>query len=193
MKIKTSKIWILQQYNQKYFNIMTMPCASKDMQQWEFTFTTDKCVNGKKRVLTCIMKLNIFKLFYPEIHSQRFYTKNLGKLLITRHIGMFRAVLFIISKCSVQFSLLSHVQLFVIPWTAACQASLSIINYWSLLKFMCIESVMPSNYLILFCPLLLLPSIFPGRVFSNKQFFTSGGQSTGVSALTSVLPMSIQG
>ena len=64
---------------------------------------------------------------------------------------------------------LSHVWLFVTPWTAACQASLSITNSWSLLKLMCIESVMPSNHLIL-CPPLLLPSIFPSfRVFSNES------------------------
>ena len=56
------------------------------------------------------------------------------------------------------------------PWTAAPQASLSITNSWSLLKLMCIESVMPSNHLILYCPLLLLPSIFPSiRVFSNES------------------------
>ena len=54
------------------------------------------------------------------------------------------------------------------PCTAACQASVSITNSWSLLKFMPLESVMPSNHLILCCPLLLLPSIFPSiRVFSN--------------------------
>jgi len=65
--------------------------------------------------------------------------------------------------------LLSHVQLFETPWTAARQASLSITNYWSLLKLMPIESVMPSNYLILCHPLLLLTSIFPSiRVFSNE-------------------------
>ena len=52
--------------------------------------------------------------------------------------------------------LLSRVRLFVTPWTAACQASLSITNSWSLLKFMSIESVMPSNHLILCLPLLLL-------------------------------------
>ena len=56
------------------------------------------------------------------------------------------------------------------PWTAACQASLSIINSRSLLKLMYIEPVMPSNHLILCCPLLLLPSIFPSiRVFSNES------------------------
>ena len=57
----------------------------------------------------------------------------------------------------------------VTPWTAACQASLSLTISWSLLKLMSIESMMPSNYLILCCPLLLLPSIFPSiRVFSNE-------------------------
>ena len=75
-------------------------------------------------------------------------------------------------KASVQFSSvqsLSHVPLFAIPWTAARQASLSITNSWSLLKLMSITSVMPSNYLILCCPLLLPPSIFPTiRVFSNE-------------------------
>ena len=71
----------------------------------------------------------------------------------------------------VQFSsvqLLSLVRLFATPWTAACQASLSIGNSWSLLRLMSIESVMPSNHLILCHPPLLLPSIFPSiRVFSN--------------------------
>ena len=64
---------------------------------------------------------------------------------------------------------LSHVQLFVTPWTAACRASLSITNSWSLLKLMSIKSVNPSNHLIL-CRSLLLPSIFPSsRVFSNES------------------------
>ena len=66
--------------------------------------------------------------------------------------------------------LLSCVQLFVTPWTAACQASLSITNSWSLPKPMSIESVMPSNHLILCRPLLLLASIFPSiTVFSNES------------------------
>ena len=65
---------------------------------------------------------------------------------------------------------LSYVQLFVTPWIAAHQASLSITNSWSLLKLKSIESVMPSNHLILCCPLLLLLSIFPSiRVFSKKS------------------------
>ena len=65
--------------------------------------------------------------------------------------------------------LLSCVQLFATPWTAACQASLSITNSQSLLKLISIESVMPSSHLILCRPLLLLPSVFPSiRVFSNE-------------------------
>ena len=65
---------------------------------------------------------------------------------------------------------LNSVLLFGTPWTAAHQASLSIINSQSLLKLMSIESVMLSNHLILYCPLLLLPSILPSiRVFSNES------------------------
>ena len=75
-------------------------------------------------------------------------------------------------NCGLQFSsvqLLSRVRLFATPWTAACQASLSITNSRSLLKLISIESVMLSNHLILCHPLLLLPSIFPSiRVFSKE-------------------------
>ena len=70
---------------------------------------------------------------------------------------------------SVQFSV-SCFWLFATPWTPARQASLSISNSWSPHKPMCIESVLPSNHLILCCPLLLLPSIFSSiRVFSNES------------------------
>ena len=86
---------------------------------------------------------------------------------------------------------LSHAWLFVTPWTAARQASLSISNSQSLLKLMSIESVMPPNHLTLCYPLLLLPSIFPRiRSFTRSQLFERGGQSTGASA--SVLPKNIQ-
>ena len=81
------------------------------------------------------------------------------------------------SGCPVQFSSvqsLSRVRLFVTPWTAAHQASLSIINSWSSLKLMSIESVMPSNRLTLCRPLLLLPSIFPRiKVFSTESVLRS--------------------
>ena len=68
------------------------------------------------------------------------------------------------------FQLLSHVWVFATSWTAARQASLSFTVSWSLLKLMSIESVMPSNHLILYCPLLLLPSVFPSiKVFSSES------------------------
>ena len=87
--------------------------------------------------------------------------------------------------------LLSHVQLFVTPWTAARQASLSITNSQSLLKLMCIKSVMPSN---LCRPLLILPSVFPSiRIFSNESALCiRWPKSIGVSASASVLPVNIQ-
>ena len=84
--------------------------------------------------------------------------------------------------------LLSRVWLFVTPWTAARQVSLSITNSWSLLKLMSIELVMPSNHLIL-CPLSSCFQSFPAsRCFPMSQFFASGSQSIGGSASVSVLP-----
>ena len=89
---------------------------------------------------------------------------------------------------------LSRVRLFLTPWIAACQATLSITNSWSSLRLTSIQSVMPSSHLILCCPLLLLPPIPPSfRVFSNESNFTWGGHSTGVSALASFLPKKCQG
>ena len=83
--------------------------------------------------------------------------------------------------CSNKSSLVqlhSRVRLFVIPWTAACQASLSITNSQSLLKLMFIESVIPSKHIILCHPLLLSPSIFPSlRVFSSESVLPISGQS----------------
>ena len=97
---------------------------------------------------------------------------------------------------SVQFSSvesLSYVRLFATPWTAAPQASLSITNSRSLPKLMSIELVMPSSHLILCRPFLLSSSIFPSSgSFQMSQLFASGGQSIGVSASTSVLPMNTQ-
>ena len=96
----------------------------------------------------------------------------------------------------VQFSsvqLLSRVGLFVTPWTEARQASLSITNSRSPPKPMSVESVMPSNHFILCHPLPLPPPFFPASgSFQMSQFFSSGGQSIGVSASTSVLPMNVQ-
>ena len=88
---------------------------------------------------------------------------------------------------------LSRVRLFVSPWTAAHQASLSIINSWSLLKLLSIESVMP---LIISSSVVPFPSQIPSfpvsGSFQMSQYFPSAGQSTGVLASASVLPMNIQ-
>ena len=95
-------------------------------------------------------------------------------MISSNHNYLLRTLLQIQTSCGLgpQFSSvqsLSRVRLFATPWTAACQASLSITNSQSTPKPMSIESVMPSNHLIL-CPLLLLPSIFPSiRVFSNES------------------------
>ena len=97
---------------------------------------------------------------------------------------------------SYKFSLvqpLSCVRLFVTPWTAACQASLSITNSWSLPKSMSIEWMMPSNHLILCRPPLLLPSIFPSiRVFSNESAVCIRWPKYWSFSLKSVLPMNTQ-
>ena len=98
---------------------------------------------------------------------------------------------FLINNISVQS--LSHVQIFTTPWTAAHQASLSITNSWILPKLMYIESVMPSNNLILSHILLFLLQSFPASgSFHLSQLFTSGGLSIGASAPPSVLLMNIQ-
>ena len=95
--------------------------------------------------------------------------------------------------CLSRITLCISGQLFATPWTTACQASLSVTNAQSLLKLMSIESVMPSNHLILCRPLLLLPSIFLSiRAFSNESVLHISGQSIGVSASASVLPMKTQ-
>ena len=110
-------------------------------------------------------------------------------------IILFPCVIFFLLQGSSQtfssIQSLSRVWLFASPWTALLQASLSITNSRSLLKLMSIELVMPSNHLILGRPLLLPSSIFPGIWVFMSQFFISGGQSIGVSASASVLPMNI--
>ena len=99
---------------------------------------------------------------------------------------------FLRSFSSVQ--LLSHVRLFATPSITARQASLSITNSRSSLRLTSIESVMPSSHLILGCPLPLLPPITPAsEYFRMSQHFPWGGQSTGASALASLLPKKSQG
>ena len=98
-------------------------------------------------------------------------------------------LIFIYGSSSVQF--FSHVRPFATPWTAACQASLSITNFCNLFKLVSIESVMPSNHLSSVVPFSSHLQSFPeSGSFQRSQFFTSGGQSIGASA--SVLPVNIQ-
>ena len=101
-------------------------------------------------------------------------------------------VIIALLKDSVQS--LSRVWLFVIPWIAAHQISLTFTISWSFLTLMSIELVMPSNHLILCCPLLLLLQFFPAwESFPMSWLFVSRGQSIGASASALVLPMNIQG
>ena len=89
--------------------------------------------------------------------------------------------------------LLNCVQLFVSPQAAAGPASLSVTIFWSLLKLMSIESMMPFDHLILCCPLLLLPSIFPSiSVFSHQSALRVRWPKYGASASALILPMNIQ-
>ena len=89
---------------------------------------------------------------------------------IAQHLRIRNKIVSFMKFPAVVVQLLLCVLFFVTPWTAACQASLSFTVSWSLLKLMSIESMMPSNHLILYHPLLLLPSIFPSiRVFSNES------------------------
>ena len=88
---------------------------------------------------------------------------------------------------------LSHVRIFATPWTAARQASLSITISLRLLRLMSIEPVMPSNHLVLCCPLFLLPSIFPSiRIFSNDSVLRIRWPKYWASASASVFAMNIQ-
>ena len=141
------------------------------------------------------LRLMSFKIDWFDILAVQWIFKSLLQQHNSLYICTYGALS--VQFSSVQFSsvqLLNHVQLFGTPWTATCQASLPITNAQSLLKLMSIECVMPSNHFVLCHPLLLLPSIILSiSVFSIIQFFTSGGQSIGVSASASVLPMNIQG
>ena len=140
-------------------------------------------------------KVRLFS-FSPAITWLKLWFINSDRSFITPHLSLdfispLEIQLFFCLFSSVQ--LLSHVQLFATPWTAVRQASLSITNSWSLLKLMAIKSVMLSNHLILCQPFSSCLLSFPASgSFPMSQFFELGGQSIGVSALASVLPMNIQ-
>ena len=112
-------------------------------------------------------------LFQTTVTNKYCNKASATDFLVSQWLSIKCAIASCLKKCISQFSSvqsLSHVQLFATPWTAARQASVPITNSRSPPKPMSIESVMPSNHLILCCPLLLLPSIFPRiRVFSNES------------------------
>ena len=151
-------------------------------------------MTGKHTVLICYY----FPFFFLLLRQ-----KFINSLL--NHPYTYRLILFCLNCLRVNCKLLeasifivvqslSHVQLFLTPWTAARQTSLSFTISPSLLKFIYIESVMPSNHLILCHPFSSCLLSFPASgSFQMSQFFTSGGQSIGTLASASVLPMNIQG
>ena len=138
-------------------------------------------------------------------YYEDFMKKIMGKLKLRGNLIFFKRKISIDFYKEYQFNSvqsLSRVRPFATPWTTVCQASLSITNAKSLCKLMSIESVMPSNHLILCRPCLLPPSVFPvsshlqsfpaSGSFPMSQFFTSGIQSIEVSASASVLSMNSQ-
>ena len=144
-----------------------------------------------ERFVFCYFYLTLYLIIVLRIFF--FFFSLLLILPCNSCVSTFPANISFIFGCAVQFSSLSRVRLFATPWTAACQASLSITSSQSLLKLISIVLVMPSSHLILCRPLLLLPSIFHSITsFPVSQFFASGGQSIGVSVSASILRMSIQ-
>ena len=130
------------------------------------TFTASSCRIWNSSTGIPSPPLALFVVILPKAHLTSHSRMSGSRWVITPSwlSGSWRSFLY----SSVQS--LSRVWLFATPWTAALQASLSITNSQSPSKLMSIESVMPSNHLILCCPLLFLPSIFPSiRVFSNKS------------------------
>ena len=160
----TKRNW-REKHREKFYQVLVIP--------W-----TTVQVNLTKRTQT----------FFSRVNSCCFLAH--GIMQFNENSG-FKSVKFWVLLCYQSVQLLGHVWIFAIPWTATCQASLSITNSQSLLKLISIESVMSSNHLILCCPLLFLPSIFPNIPF---QWVNSalGGQSIGAAASASVLPRNIQ-
>ena len=139
---------------------------------FHFLFVTDLGIAGSNFSLLESIPTLFYNPFFPRLPSQLLASASflVPHKIWSCHIPALN--LLVISPwhefSSVQS--LSRVQLFATPRTAACQVSLSITNSCSLFKLMSIASVMPSNHLILCCPLLLSPSIFPSiRVFSNES------------------------
>ena len=131
-------------------------------------------MNGDKRTADEIRKVRLLMAMWVTVRFRSRQRKNVTAVLVVQS--------------------LSHVWLFATPWTAAHQASLSFTISQSLLRLMSTESVMPSNHLILCCPIPSYLQSFPASgSFSMSKFFTSGGQSIRASASAAVLSMNIQG
>ena len=123
------------------------------------------------------------KYLYDDTNNQQVYRKQWIKLVSSSHSFVFIVI-----------QLLSHVWLFATPLTELHHASLSFTVSYSMLKLMSIESVMPSNHPVLYCPIFFLPSIFPStRVFSSELALPIRWPKIGTSASASILPMNIQG
>ena len=154
--------------------------------------TKEPLDEGKRREWKNWLKIQHSKLWDHGIQSHHFVTIRWGKNGNSARFYFLCLKITVDSECSHEIKIplllgrndmtnlvvivvvqsLSHFQLFVTPWTAACQVSLSFIIFWSLLRLMSIESVMPFNHLILCHPLILLPSIFPKiRIFFSELVF----------------------
>ena len=158
-------------------------------------------------VAVCDTAVSLVSILPIAVYVCQFYSSNTphhphhksvpaSLFLLCKYVHLYLWVPILLKLWKLMFSSVqsfSRVQLFVTPWIAACQASLSITNSRSSLRLTFIESVMPSSHLILCRPLLLLPPIPTSiRVFSDDQLFAWGGQSTGVSALALFLPKNNQ-
>ena len=175
-----------------FINLLVWLKATMDIHSWDESSSFNMCYR---------IYISLFGLQFSSV-AQSCPTlcnpMNLSMSGLPVHhplLDFFLRMLLFFNKTGLSFQFssvqsLNHVWPFVTPWTAACQASLSITSSWSPPKPMSIVLVMPSHHLILSHPLLLPPSIFPSiRVFSNESAFASGGKLIGVSAPTSVPPM----
>ena len=161
------------------------------MDDQTFMFADSLAISGHYLFIS-ILLLAVSHILLTFCMSGNFWVGILGSWILLHSSKEFRILFWHMVKFSSVQSV-SCVWIFANQWPAACWASLSITNSRSLIRLMSMELVMPSSHLILCCPLLLLPSIFPSiRVFSNESVLTSGGQSIGVSASASVLPVNIQ-
>ena len=145
--------------------------AKSTLKKWSFVCTNRERIN----ILFYYKQINKITKITTETHKHM-------KSLLTKTLIITSGMIIVVQS-------LSHVWLFVTPWTVACHASMSFTIFWSLLKFMYIELVIKSNHLILYSPLLLcLHSFSASGSFPMGQLFASGGQSTGASAWKSISP-----